>query len=266
MQTTLDIHRPTRPTANYSPTTIFTAPFSTAVAITKSKSVAAAVILTTADAATVFSLTTTTCTQVEDAAVATTATATTTAGNYATTTKAVTSVEAAVARTSEASANTNFEAPDDPAAVAAHIPIAAVTNEDAAAATAAKTIIVADDSATDEIIPNNTAAAKDCASAVAANAASTTADTYAAVFKTVAIGDPACACNTEIGPMVGLTAVVTPIVTATWNGVQLSEKDCLAFMDFMDMYQNSMKAQTQAIKAETAQSQQRYTEWQAKNE
>ena len=81
----------------------------------------------------------------------------------------------------------------------------------------------------------------------------------------MAIGDPVCACNTEIGPMVGLTVVVTPIATATWNGIQLSKKDCLAFVNFMDMYQNSMKAQTQAIQAETARSQQRYTEWQAKN-
>ena len=86
---------------------------------------------------------------------------------------------------------------------------------------------------------------------VAANAASSTADSYDAAVKMVAIGDTACDCNAESVPMAAAAAVVTPIVTATWNGVQLSEKDRLAFMDMCQTMIDSMNARTLSMQAET---------------
>ena len=67
--------------------------------------------------------------------------------------------------------------------------------------------------------------------AVADSTASATADTYAAAFKKVDVGDTVCTCTTKTGSMAAAATVVTPIVTTTWNRVPLSEKDRLVFMD-----------------------------------
>ena len=83
--------------------------------------------------------------------------------------------------------------------------------------------------------------------AVAENTASATADTYAAAFKTVAVGDTAWACNTETSPMAAAATVVTPITTATWNGVHLSEKDHPASMDMYQTIIDCIKAETRSM-------------------